>query len=101
MSSAFSALCTAMDAAGIEVGVVLTEDEEHVIRLVDFHGCRSLDVAVTRRFDAAVIVAVCSLALCPESPPARVWPELVALAEALVVPPDAGVSNCDRPEQLS
>lgn len=97
----FPALCTAMDAAGVEVRVALTADERHVIRLLDVHGCRSLDLPVARGFDAAALVACCSLALCPEGPIARAWPELVALAELSVEPPDVGVSDRGRPERLS
>ena len=41
MTLTFSDLCTAMDAAGVEVRVVLTEDERHVVQLVDFSGLRS------------------------------------------------------------
>ena len=101
MTLTFSDLCTAMDAASVEVRVVLTEDERHLVQLVDFGGLRALDLPVDRGFDAAAIVACCSLALCRESPRARDWPELVALAEAAVGPPDVGVSDRGRPERLS
>ncbi len=96
----FSSFCTAMDAAGIEVSVVLTEDERHVVRLLDFYGLRSLDLPVERGFDATALVACCSLALCPESPLGLRWPELVALARTAVEPPDVGVSDRGCPERL-
>lgn len=101
MTLTFADLCTAMDAAGVEVRVVLTEDERHVVSLLDFHGLRSLDLQVQRGFDAAAIVACCSLALCPESRLGRQWPELVMLAATAVEPPDVGVSDSGRPERLS
>jgi len=56
---------------------------------------------VERGFDAAALVACCSLALCPGYPLARRWPELVLLAEAAIGPPDVGVSGRGRPERLS
>ncbi len=101
MNVSFASLCTAMDAAGVEVRVVLAEDDEHVVRLLDFHGVRSLDLPVERGFDAAALIACCSLALCPESPLARRWPELVALARTAVGPPGVGGSDRGRSERLS
>ena len=90
-----------MDAAGVEVRVVLTEDERHVVRLLDFHRLRSLDLPVERGFDATALIACCSLALCPASPVARRWPELVALARTAVGAPGVGGSDRGRPERLS
>lgn len=101
MTLTFSDLYTAMDTAGVEVRVVLSDDERHVVQLVDFGGLRSLDLPVNRGFDAAALVACCSLALCHESPRAREWPELVALAEAAAGAPDVGVSDRGHPERLS
>ncbi|UTI63231.1 hypothetical protein NBH00_17930 [Paraconexibacter antarcticus] len=83
----FPALCAAMDAAGVEVRVV-TAPDGLVLRLVDFHRLRSLDVPVRASFDRDVAVLCCSLALCAELPGlpgpgeaiARRWPELAALA---------------------
>jgi len=97
----FAHLCTAMDAVGVEVRVELTDGERHVVRLVDFHGLRSLDLQVERGFDAAALIACCSLALCPESPLGRQWPELVALAHAAIGSPGVGMSDRGRPERLS
>ena len=98
----FSALCTAMDAAGVEVGVRLAEEGRHVIRLVDHHGCRSLELPVRRSFDIEALVICCSLALCPDGALARRWPELVALARLSVDGDhDVGVSDGGRPERLS
>ena len=96
----FSDLCSAMDAAGVEVRVAL-HDGAHRVRLVDVRGGRSLDLPVTRGFDAEVLIACCSLALCPQAPLARRWPELVALARAWVEPADVGVSDRVRPERPS
>ncbi len=101
MTLTFSNLCTAMDAAGVEVRVVLTEDERHVVRLVDFSGLRSLELPAERGFDAAALIVCCSVALCRESPLGRRWPELAALAEAAIRPPDVGVSDRGRPERRS
>jgi len=97
----FPDLCTAMDAAGVDVRVVL-EDGAHRVSLVDFHRLRSLDLPAGRGFDAAAAVACCSLALCPGGPLARQWPELVALAYAAVERGDVGVSLSERvlPERL-
>ena len=83
----FGELCAAMEAAGIDVRVAL-EGAWHVIRLVDHHGIRSLDVPVRRGFDREVAVLCWSLALCADVPGcagpgvalAREWPELAALA---------------------
>ncbi len=94
MTLSFSRLCDAMDAAGVEVRVALTDDGRHVIRLVDVHGLRSLDLQADRGFDTAALVACCSLGLCPDGPVARLWPELLALA-------DLAVSGRGRPERLS
>ncbi len=96
-SLSFPTLCTAMEAAGVEVHVELANGA-HTIRLVDFHGCRSLAFGVSNGFDVAAIVICCSLGICPEGPVARQWPELVALARASV---DVGVSDRGRPERLS
>ena len=101
MTLTFYDLCTAMDAAGVEVRVVLTEGERHVVQLVDFSGLRSLDLPADRGFDAAALIACCSVALCRESPLGRRWPELVALAEAAIGSPDVRVSGCGRSERLS
>ncbi len=101
MSLSFSSFCTAMDVAGVEVRIVLTEEDAHVVRLVDFHGLRWLELPVERGFDATALIACCSLALCPESALARRWPELVALARTAVELPDVGVSDRGRPERLS
>ena len=101
MTLSFPSFCTAMDAAGVEVGVVLTEADRHVVRLLDFHGLRSLDLPVERGFDATALIACCSLALCPGSPLARRWPELVALARATAPTPGVRVSGRVRPERLS
>ncbi len=95
----FPDLCTAMDAAGVEVHVLADERSGHRIRLMDFHRVRSLELPVTRGFDAEVVIACCSLAICPEMDLARQWPELVALARDaaaqtscdVVSEPDAGV----------
>jgi hypothetical protein len=97
----FADLCTATDAAGVEVRVVLTEDERHVVSLLDFHGLRSLDLQVQRGFDAAAIVACCShdeLGPLPPEPRLGAQRELAATA---VEPPDVGVSDGGRPERLS
>ena len=94
VSPSFASLCTAMDAAGVEVHILLGESGRHVIRLVG--ATRSLSVPVTRGFDVDVMVMCCSLALCPESPRSREWPELVALAMQ-----DVGVSDRDRPGRPS
>lgn len=83
----YPGLWAAMDAAGVEVRVVTTP-AGLVLRLVDFHRLRSLDVPVPMSFDRAVAVLCCSLALCAELPGlpgeggaiARRWPELAALA---------------------
>lgn len=96
----FSDLCAAMDAAGVEVRVAL-QDGAHRVRLVDVRGGRSLELAVTRGFDATALVACCSLALCPQAPLARRWPELVALARASVDPADVAVSDRVRPQRPS
>ena len=101
MTLTFSDLCSAMDAARVEVRVVLIEDERHVVQLIDFGGLRTLDLPVERGFDAAALIACCSVALCRESPLGRRWPELAALAEAAIGPPDVGVSGRGRPERLS
>ena len=101
-SLTFSILCTAMEAAGVEVGVRLAEEGGHLIRLVDHHGCRSLELPVRRSFDAEALVICCSLALCPDGALARRWPELVALARLAVDDDhDVGVSDRGRPERLS
>jgi len=94
----FADLCAAMDAAGIDVRVALS-DGRHVIRLVDHRGLRSLGVPVTRGFDREIGVLCCSLALCEDLPGlagrgrdlARQWPELAALAREVLArtsPPD-------------
>jgi hypothetical protein len=94
----FAELCAAMERAGIEVRVALAAGR-HVIRLLDHHGLRSLDVPVRRDFDREVAVLCCSLALCADvrgcSGPgvalARRWPELAALArQAVRGPTDPG-----------
>ncbi len=102
MTLTFSDLCTAMDAAGVEVGVRLADAGGHVIRLVDHRGGRSLELSVRRSFDVEALVICCSLALCPEGALARRWPELVALARLSVDGDhDVGVSDRGRPERLS
>ena len=91
-----------MGAAGVEVGLRLTDEGGHLIRLVDHHGCRSLELPVRRSFDAEALVICCSLALCPDGALARRWPELVALARLAVDDDhDVGVSDRGRPERLS
>lgn len=78
-----------MDAAGVDVRVAL-RDDHHVIRLRDVAGMRTLEIPVTRSFDAEVTTFCCSLALCGELPEcgergarlAREWPELARLAWA-------------------
>jgi len=90
-----------MDAAGVDVGVALTAGR-HVIRLVDRHRARSLDVPVRRGFDREVAVLCCSLALCADVPGivgpgnelARQWPELAGLGRLRV-------SGRGRPERPS
>ena len=86
-SPTFAELCIAMESAGIDVRVG-REGGRHVIRLVDHHNLRSLDVPVRAGFDREVRVLCCSLALCadvrgccgPGVDLARRWPELAALA---------------------
>lgn len=100
----YPALCAAMDAAGVEVSVVAAPGGL-VLRLVDFHRLRSLDVPVPAGFDRAVAVLCCSLALCSELPGlpgegeaiARRWPELAALAR----PSDLRVSDRAAGDRLS
>jgi hypothetical protein len=91
MAPTFLDLCAAMERDGIEVRVALNR-ERHVIRLVDHHGLRSLDVPVRLGFDREVGVLCCSLALCEDLPGgggrgrdvARRWPELAALAREVL-----------------
>jgi hypothetical protein len=88
----FQALCTAMDAAGVEVRVTLGADGRHVIGLADPapRRGRSLAVPVARGFDAAATMLCCSLALARDVGDtggearrlAAAWPELVELAHA-------------------
>jgi hypothetical protein len=94
----FADLCAAMAAAGVDVLVGL-EDGRHVIRLVDRGGARALEVQVALGFDREVGVLCCSAALCADVPGcagpgvdvARRWPELAALARAVVDrPPPVG-----------
>lgn len=95
--STFAHLCAAMDVAGVEVHVLLTDEGGHAIRLLDHHRLRSLELPVRRGFDAEALIACCSLAICPTSPRAREWPELVAVAHDF----DLEVSDRGRPERLS
>lgn len=88
----FSELCTAMDAAGVEVRLKLRDDGRHVLELHDFHGMRSLTHVVVRSFDATAAAICCSLALCADCPGtvgegpklAATWPELADLARRRV-----------------
>jgi hypothetical protein len=93
----FADLFEAMDAAGVEVRVAV-EGGRPLIRLVDHHGVRSLDVPVSRGFDRQVAAICCSLALCADVPGfagpgvalARRWPELAALAREVLTRPARG-----------
>lgn len=97
-------LCAAMDAAGVEVRLVAAPDGL-VLRLVDHHRLRALDVPVRRSFDREVGVLCSALALCAELPGlpgpgvalAGRWPELAALARTS----DLRVSDRAAPERLS
>ena len=64
----FQRLCDVLDAAGVEVGVARAPGGPHVLRLVDFGGCRSLALPVPGGFDAAVTMLCCSLALAADVP---------------------------------
>ncbi len=82
----FRALCSAMDAAGVECRVTL-EGERHGLRLVDHHAPRALQVPVRRGFDREAGVLCAALVFAADVPGctgeavtlARQWPELVAL----------------------
>ena len=88
----FDELCTAMDAAGVEVRVALREDGRHILELHDFHRARSLTHVVVRSFDATAAAICCSLALCADCKGtvgdgpvlAARWPELAELARRRV-----------------